>query len=187
MVCGPTISQSETETETDERSTSDHHTKFTSGIKTSTTRSETHTHTHVTPVITLASRQTTPLLPPSLSRKISVTPHWKENNRKRVYEPRPPFSFSPLNSIFPLLHFYSLASLFTFTISSALPYTSFLNQLLRSFSSYMALYSLIEFPSSLGGIPLSSRIFVFFFFLAMFHKFFLCNENLQLQIPPFAS
>ena len=49
----------------------------------------------------------------------------------------------PSYFLFPLLHQSSLASLFTFCISSPLPSTSTLNQL-RKLSSSMALYSLIE-------------------------------------------
>ena len=138
-----TISQSQTETD---------ETTSTSENRSVTTRTEASTHTHLTPMLALFPRQIHHfLLQPLLTSSLFHTRSRK--HRKRVYKPQLPFPFLPQHS--------SSASLFTFSVSSPLPSTSSLNQLMRKFSSCMLLYSLIKPPSSVGTAHLSSCILFF--------------------------
>ena len=68
-------------------------------------------------------RRHTPCPPPNS--------YHSEIRDKRVYKITATLSFPPSYSLFPLLHYSSLASLFTFSMSSPLPSTSSLSQLLR--------------------------------------------------------
>ena len=134
------------------------------------------TNIHTTPTVTLTLTYRQIQLSHSNPCQQSVPHTLEENSYRFSLQP----TSTPLSPKLPLSSFMFLSSLLFVPPTSSALLVCVVPQPMRKFSQCMALYSLINFPSSLGVAPLSSNSL----FFAMFHNPFCAMKTYNFKFLP---